>query len=111
MDYVFCLFGLTDSDATMELITLHRSERDAIESFNELWSKYYSGYKILRKKIFWFYKMKIRLLVFINRSADRPCFERIFDFCSDIKFPFEEIVNTQNKNQRYAQNKAYQQSD
>ena len=39
--------------------------------------------------------MKIRLLVFLNRSAEHPCFERIFDFCSDIKFPFEEIVNTQ----------------
>ena len=39
--------------------------------------------------------MKIRLLVFLNRSAEYPCFERIFDFCSDIKFPFEDIVDTQ----------------
>ena len=39
--------------------------------------------------------MNIRLKVFLNKSADSPCFERIFDFNQDIKFPFEDIVRTQ----------------
>lgn len=50
MDKVYCLFGV-DGD-TFELLTLHRSENDAIQCFNELWSKHYKSYKVFIKKIF-----------------------------------------------------------
>ena len=39
--------------------------------------------------------MNIRLKVYLNNTASSSCFERIFDFNSDIKFPFEEVVRTQ----------------
>lgn len=39
--------------------------------------------------------MNVRLLVYLNRNAERPCFERMFTFDSSIRFPFEELFKTQ----------------